>query len=76
MAEDYVQWEYKVASVGSFFGTKDEQIESLLNAMGEEGWEAVNVFCQTNNSKVTIVAKRPLARSIRRWRSMPVAEEQ
>ena len=71
MAEERECWEYHVASMGSFFGTKDEQIENMLNELGEQGWEAVNVFCQTNSSKVTIVAKRLLDRSTRRWRSMP-----
>jgi len=65
------QWEYRVATVGGTFGTKDGVIEAALNELGEEGWEAVNVFCMTNSSKVTIVMKRPLDRSARRWRSMP-----
>lgn len=65
------QWEYRVITVGGVFGTKDDVVEATLNELGEEGWEAVNAFCQTNSSKVTILLKRPLDRSARRWRSMP-----
>jgi hypothetical protein len=71
MSVEYGQWEYRVVTIGSFFGTKDEVMEGVLNEMGEEGWEAVNLFCQTNNPKITVVAKRPLDRSARRFRSMP-----
>ena len=65
------QWEYRVTTIGGAFGTKDGVVEAALNELGEEGWEAVNVFCMTNSSKVTIVVKRPLDRTARRWRSMP-----
>lgn len=65
------QWEYRVQSVGKFWGTKDEEIEALLNEWGEEGWEAVAVFSASGSSNVTIVAKRPLTLSTRRRRSMP-----
>ena len=64
-------WEYQVLTIGSAFGTKDEQIEATLNEWGQEGWEAINVYTSSNSSKVTIVAKRPLTASARRWRSMP-----
>jgi len=65
------QWEYRVVTVGGVFGTKDGVVEAVLNELGEEGWEAVNAFCQTNSSKITIVVKRLMDRSARRWRSMP-----
>ena len=72
MAEQTVQWEYRVLTVGSVFGgAKDEQVEVTLNELGLEGWEAVNVFAPTNSAKVTLVAKRPLSAASRRWRSMP-----
>jgi len=70
MAEQNL-WEYRVKTIGSVFGTKDEQIETTLNEWGQEGWEAINVYTPENSSKVTIVAKRPLDRASRRWRSMP-----
>jgi hypothetical protein len=71
VADEPKQWEYRILTVGGVFGTKDEQVEAILNEMGEDGWEAVNLFCQTNSAKITIVTKRPLERSERRWRSMP-----
>jgi hypothetical protein len=70
MAEQTL-WEYQVLTIGSAFGTKDEQIEATLNEWGQEGWEAINVYTPSGHSKVTIVAKRPLTASARRWRSMP-----
>ena len=68
---DQTLWEYRVQTIGSAFGTKDEQIEATLNEWGEEGWEAVSVYTPSNSGKVTIVAKRPLSRSTRRQRAMP-----
>jgi hypothetical protein len=71
MAEDTKQWEYRVQTIGSLFGTKDEQVALTLNAWGEEGWEAINVFTPEGSGKITIVAKRPLTDRVRRMRSMP-----
>jgi hypothetical protein len=71
MAEQSVQWEYRVKTIGGNFGTKDENIEATLNEWGEEGWEAVSVYTPSQSGKVTMVAKRPLSIAARRLRSMP-----
>jgi hypothetical protein len=71
MADEYKQWEYRVQTIGSLFGTKDELIQSTLDEWGEEGWEAINVFTPENSGKITIIAKRPLTERARRMRSMP-----
>ena len=71
MPEETTQWEYRVQTIGSSFGTKVEQIEATLDEWGEQGWEAVNVYTPYGSGKVTIVAKRPLTERIRRMRSMP-----
>lgn len=72
MAEQTVQWEYRVLTVGSVFnGAKDGQVEATLNEWGLEGWEAVSVYTSIKNSKATIVAKRQVTAASRRWRSMP-----
>ena len=43
MVEQTVQWEYRILTVGSAFtGARDEQIETILNEWGLEGWEAVS----------------------------------
>lgn len=63
-------WEYRVQTIGSFFGTKDEDIASTLNQWGEEGWEAINVYTPYGSDNVTIVAKRPLSRTNRRPRTL------
>jgi hypothetical protein len=70
MAEQ-TQWEYRVKTIGSMFGTKDEHIEATLNEWGEEGWEAVSVYTPEGSGKVTIVAKRLLTEATRRRRSWP-----
>jgi hypothetical protein len=74
MTDEIKQWEYRVQTIGSIFGTKDEQIEATLDAWGEESWEAINVYTPYGSGKVTIVAKRPLAERTRRMRSIPNME--
>lgn len=71
MAEETKQWEYRVQTIGSIFGTKDEHIQSTLDEWGAEGWEAINVFPPYGSGKITIVAKRPLTERSRRMMSMP-----
>ena len=71
MPDETQLWEYRVQTIGSLFGTKDEQIESTLNEWGEEGWEVINVYTPEGSGKVTMVAKRPLTDRARRRRSMP-----
>lgn len=71
MSEEIKQWEYRVQTIGSIFGTKDELIQTTLDEWGMEGWEAINVFTPENSGKITIVAKRPLTERVRRARTMP-----
>jgi hypothetical protein len=71
MAEETKQWEYRVQTIGSIFGTKDEHIQATLDEGGTEGWEAINVYTPYGSGKVTIVAKRQLAERARRMKSMP-----
>jgi len=68
---DQISWEYRARTIGGSFGTKDEQIEDVLNEWGEDGWEAVSVYTPSGSGKVTLVAKRPLTDTARRERSMP-----
>jgi len=75
MAEDFKQWEYRVQTIGSTFGTKDEYIQATLDEWGSEGWETVNVYTPYGSGKITIVAKRPLTERTRRTRSMPLQGE-
>jgi hypothetical protein len=69
MAEEIKQWEYRVQTIGSFLGTKDENIEATLNSWGEEGWEAIHVYTPSGSGNTTIVAKRPLTERTRRART-------
>ena len=71
MNDEVKQWEYRVQTIGSVFGTKDENIQAALDEWGAEGWEAINVYTPSQSGKVTIVAKRPLTDRVRRMRSMP-----
>jgi hypothetical protein len=68
---EQTQWEYRVQTIGSMWGSKDESIQATLNEWGEDGWEAVSVYTPYGSGKVTIVAKRPLTDNVRRERSMP-----
>lgn len=71
MPDEIKQWEYRVQTIGSAFGTKDELIQFTLNEWGADGWEAINVYTPSGSGKITIVAKRPLTERARRMRSMP-----
>lgn len=71
MADEIKQWEYRVQTIGRFFGTKDEHIQATLDEWGLEGWEAINVYTPSGSGNVTMVAKRPLTERARRMRSMP-----
>jgi hypothetical protein len=71
MADEIKQWEYRVQTIGSLFGTKDELIQAVLNEWGTDGWEAISVYTPYGSGKITIVAKRPLTERTRRQRSMP-----
>jgi len=69
---EMTQWEYRVLTTGSFLkGVKDEDFEALLNQWGEEGWEVVGFRTIENSNQAQVLAKRPLTREARRWRSMP-----
>jgi hypothetical protein len=67
------EWEYRVETIGHWWGTKDEVIAATLNDWGADGWEAVNVETPYGSGKVTIVAKRPLDPSTRRRRGWNVS---
>ena len=71
MTDETKHWEYRVQTIGSMFGTKDELIQATLDEWGSEGWEAINVFTPENSGKITMIAKRPLTERARRMRSMP-----
>jgi hypothetical protein len=66
------QWEYLAMSVGSFWNMpNDEDLESALNELGQDGWEVVNAFAQRASNKVRVIAKRPLTADRRRRRTWP-----
>jgi len=71
MTEEIKKWEYRVWTIGSAFGTKDEHIEATLNDWGEEGWEVTHVYTPSGSGKVTIVAKRPSTNTTRRIHDRP-----
>lgn len=66
-------WEYRVIGLGRWWGGPgDEALEEALNELGAEGWEVISVMAQDyRNSKVRVVAKRPLSDRARRRRSLP-----
>ena len=65
------QWEYRVQTIGGMFGAKDQQLESLLNEWGLEGWEASQVYTSFQSNRVTIIARRQLSLEQRRRSSWP-----
>lgn len=72
MADTTTQWEYRVISLGSFWSMpKDEEIQAVLDELGEEGWEAVNAYSHHSTNQVKIILKRPLSGDTRRRRNWP-----
>jgi hypothetical protein len=69
----YPLWEYRVEDFGGVIRSepKREVFQSLLNAWGEEGWEVISAVYSTGTTRLRIIAKRPLAHTTRRKRSMP-----
>jgi len=64
------KWEYRYERRGSALREpKDEDIQTLLDEMGEEGWEVVEMAYDGN--KILLIAKRPLSLRAKRARSMP-----
>jgi hypothetical protein len=67
-----IQWEYRSVTAGSFWTRpKDEEMEALLNLLGQDGWEVISVVAQQGSNQLRIVAKRPLTAESRRRRSWP-----
>ena len=55
------KWEYHVEEVGTFLsGAKPEEMQELLNAMGQDGWMLVSAFPIQGSNKVTLISRRPL----------------
>lgn len=72
MAETVKSWEYQVATIGSaLHSPKDEELETLLNEWGEDGWEVINILTPSGGKKIRIVARRPLTAASRRRRNWP-----
>jgi hypothetical protein len=64
------QWEYRFFRMGGVFRTaKVDDVETLLNEWGEQGWEVVGLTSDSN--ELMLLAKRPLSLRARRERSMP-----
>ena len=66
------QWEYYVETVGyAFSSPKDEELEEILNELGEQGWQVFSLEHLPNSPKIRIVARKKLNQSARRERSWP-----
>jgi hypothetical protein len=69
---DPFEWEYRVITSGTNWAvSKDEELEAVLNQLGEECWEVVAMYPVPGGMKVRVVAKKPLTARTRRLRSMP-----
>jgi hypothetical protein len=65
-------WEYSVYTSGSTFKHQSEgELETVLNDLGEQGWEVASATSIEGSGKVRIILKRPLTSAVRRERSMP-----
>lgn len=71
MAENML-WEYTVQTCGTtFHAPKDDELQAVLNSLGEQSWEAFSTMQLEGSYKVRVVAKRPLTGSVRRRSAWP-----
>jgi len=71
MAE-VTRWEYAVQTCGTTWrGPKDEELQAMLNGLGEQGWEVFWAAQLEGSNKVRLVAKRPLTSTARRRSAWP-----
>lgn len=72
MMTETIKWEYHVQTWGSAWkSNKDEDLEALLNELGEEGWEVISAQHGPSSEKIKIIAKRQLTHARHRERSYP-----
>ena len=70
--EEIPKWEYRVQTFGGAIGgPKDDALTAALDEWGEEGWEVITVQNLDSSQKVRVVARRPLTRAARRYRTIP-----
>jgi hypothetical protein len=51
------QWEYKVVSIRKYI--TERKVESIMNDLGEQGWEMVSIFVRSGFMVDTYYFKRP-----------------
>ena len=55
------RWEYKVLNFGGVIKVvRAEVVEEALNALGQEGWEAVGGFSADSSAHALVILKRPI----------------
>jgi hypothetical protein len=71
MAET-ARWEYAVQTCGTtFHAPTDEELQGVLNGLGEQGWEVFSVVQLIGSYKVRLAAKRLSSAPGRRRSSWP-----
>lgn len=66
------KWHYHVITVGSVLSSpKDEDLEELLNELGNQGWEIFAIHHHEGSNKLRMVGKKPVFDNPRRKRTWP-----
>ena len=66
------RWEYYVETFGSDLkSVKDEELNGLLNELGEAGWEVFSIENPDGGNKVRVAAKRPVGMTTQKQRGWP-----
>jgi hypothetical protein len=66
------KWEYRVQTFGGALGgPKDDALTMVLDEWGAEGWEVISAHHLEGSQKVRVIARRPLSRATRRYRTFP-----
>jgi hypothetical protein len=72
MMAETTRWEYRLETFGTFWSRpKDEELQTILDEWGAEGWEVISAYPASNGEKVSLIAKRPLTSAARRQQSWP-----
>ena len=70
--EEIPKWEYRVQTIGGAIGgPKDDALTILLDEWGADGWEVISANNLDSSQKVRVIARRPLSRVTRRYRTYP-----
>jgi hypothetical protein len=69
---DKIKWEYTIQTCGTtWHAPQDEELQAVLNSLGEQGWEVFSLENWESSNKVRVAAKRRISTPVRRRSTWP-----